>query len=66
MGKVKQELVRCPGCGARYSARRLRCTACGDENPRLLGPASRGNPLSLILAAALGLVVAAVVYSLWH
>ena len=68
MAGAREGLVRCPGCGARYPAVRLRCPACGDPNPRqarepLRGP---GALLAAALVVFLGLIVAAVVYFLWH
>jgi hypothetical protein len=50
--------VKCPGCGARYAAQKLRCLACGDSNPRLPESTPRAIPVVYLLAGALCLALA--------
>jgi hypothetical protein len=66
--ETNEERVTCPGCGARYSARALRCPACADPNPRGTLRRLPVNPVVFLLVGilVLAVAVAVVVYSLWR
>jgi hypothetical protein len=66
MAGTREGQVNCPGCGARYPERGLRCPACGDPNPRGTPRRLPVNPVVFLLVGALILAVAAAVFFLWR